>query len=70
MKVKLKVPHTHAGKPQKAGEVIDMSKADASWLIATGRAVPISERPAPLPKPTAAPTQDSAPSPTEQKETT
>lgn len=32
MKVKLLKDHTHAGKPHKAGEEIDVAAHDAAWL--------------------------------------
>lgn len=32
-KVLLIAPHTHAGKPCKAGDSIDVSEAEKNWLI-------------------------------------
>lgn len=32
MKVTLKKDHTHAGKPCKAGDDIEVNAADAQWL--------------------------------------
>lgn len=32
MKVKLLKDHTHAGKPHKAGDEIDVADHDAAWL--------------------------------------
>ena len=29
-------PHTHAGKPRKAGERLDVESGTADWLIANG----------------------------------
>ena len=33
MELILDKPHTHAGKPYKAGERIDVADHDAEWLI-------------------------------------
>lgn len=36
MKVTLKKPHTHQGKPCKAGTTIDVPAHDAQWLANAG----------------------------------
>lgn len=43
-------PHTHAGKPFKAGERLDVESGIADWLIANGIARH-DRPPAPVPQP-------------------
>ncbi len=43
-------PHTHAGKPCKAGERLDVDGCTADWLIANGIARH-DRQPAPAPAP-------------------
>lgn len=38
MKIELLKPHTHAGKDYPAGEVIELDKHAADWLISIGSA--------------------------------
>ena len=42
--------HTHAGKPHKAGERLDVDGSSADWLIANGIARH-DRQPAPVPQP-------------------
>ena len=43
-------PHTHAGKPHKAGERLDVDGSTADWLIANGIARH-DRQPVPEPQP-------------------
>lgn len=54
--------HTHAGKPYKAGERLDVDSSSADWLIANGVAR-LDRQPEPAPPPEGG-------RPTESKSTT
>ena len=56
-------PHTHAGKPHKAGERLDVDGSTADWLIANG----IARQPEPPPQGDSAPIE-AKPTPTQRKE--
>lgn len=55
--------HTHAGKPYKAGERLDVDSSSADWLIANG--VARHDR-----QPDPAPSPESGGKPTDPKPTT
>lgn len=55
--------HTHAGKPYKAGERLDVDSSSADWLIANGVAR-LGRQPEPGPPP------EGGGKPTESKSTT
>ena len=55
--------HTHAGKPYKAGERLDVDSSSADWLIANGVAR-LDRHPEPAPPP------EGGGKPTESKPTT
>ncbi len=46
MKIKLLKPHEHAGREYAPGDVIEIPKDSAEWLIAKGVAEPAEEKPA------------------------
>lgn len=40
IQVTLAAPHTHAGKTQQKGDMIDVTPAQAAWLVGMGIAQP------------------------------
>jgi hypothetical protein len=62
-------PHTHAGKPFKAGERLDVDGSTADWLIANGIARH-DRQPAPVPQPEGdgVPVEPTRPITTQRKE--
>jgi hypothetical protein len=59
-------PHTHAGKPFKAGERLDVESGIADWLLSNGIARH-DRQPAPQPEGDSAPIE-AKPTPTPHKE--
>jgi len=61
-------PHTHAGKPCKAGDRLDVDGGTADWLIANGIARHDRQPVPPPPEGDGAPVEPTRPLTTQRKE--